>query len=109
MLVPKKLDKQKLMIYFIIIGAMISATAFLILKNMRISRQTYPVGQEEAHPDARITPTELSVPQIPAVKKDGPMKILDNPRFQALKESNFETDMKQENVGNKNPFEPSQE
>ena len=76
---------------------------------MKVSKQTYPVGQEEPRPDALTTPAELSVTQVPVVKKDGPMKILDNPRFQALKESNFETDMKRENVGNKNPFEPSQE
>lgn len=109
MLVPKKLDKQRLMVYFIIIGTMIGATAFLILKNMKVSKQAYPAGQEEPYLDAQMKPAESAALQVPAVKKDGPMKILDNPRFQALKESNFETDMKQENVGNKNPFEPSQE
>jgi len=108
MLIPKKIDKKRLIIYFVVIGTMIGATAFLLLNNLKLSNQDdYDIGLDMML-DADMQADPVAELVVPKAKSDSIIKILDDPRFQVLEESGFsESEIKQENIGKKNPFEPT--
>lgn len=109
MLIKKKADKKKMMIYFAIIGVMVGATAFLILKNVKIGNDVADDPSIFAI-DTGVQPqeNEVVVPKI-NLEKDNPMQILDDPRFKGLEDVDFtENDQGRKKVGRKNPFEPKE-
>lgn len=117
MLIPRKLEKKRIIAYFVIIGVMIGATAYLILANMNMgnnngenidasTQEMMRLGLQGAKPaDDMVLPQVTSV----SIRKDSPLKILDDPRFTILEENEFsvieKSEVKMENVGRENPFE----
>jgi len=125
MLIPKKINKKKLILYFIIMAIMVGGTAFLIYQNYLITSKKSPVMDIPAEtsdatstrsnvPSASGYPTE-QVRTISDSEKTGDstgkvseildISILNDNKFQALKK-NIISQSADIEVGRKNPFEP---
>jgi len=127
MLAPKKIVQKKLILYFFIMGTMLSGSAFLIYQNHKITAKKAPVldipaessktaqtsietiPQEliEPTPTATTTPVKSEITTQPSVPTKS-SKILDvsifiNPKFKALKEVIMQS--VEISAGKKNPFE----
>jgi hypothetical protein len=112
MLVPKKIEKKKLIIYIIIIGVMLSGTGFFIYKNYSITTRkkapliSNPPDLKSAEQLDLGASEEVGVGvEIEESDQILDIDILSDPKFRALKDNTVEK-TSEIPAGKENPFEP---
>lgn len=114
MLIAKKLSQKKFFYYLLIMAFTLGTSGFLLFKQFAPrypsdSDTQFDSGENMSQiPELANISSDISAIEDSLKKNEDPTKIFEEQKFKALKDNmSAGVEVKTENIGKKNPFEPS--